>query len=122
MNFYPLGNRLSNFSSEIFRKWLIELHTSLHFSRMNVSFNFYVKRSVHEQDIGAKFHPTYDNDASVVIIFTRKILTELLRRMSQLNVSLLNLSYYWMTFSFCEMKHFFKQPKKFMNSFLGVSF
>ena len=35
------------------------------FSRLKLLFNFYVKRTVHRQDFGAKFRLTYHNGASV---------------------------------------------------------
>ena len=35
------------------------------FSRLKLLFNFYVKRTVHRQDFGAKFNVTYRNGAPV---------------------------------------------------------
>ena len=35
------------------------------FSRLKLLFNFYVKRTVHRQDFGAKFNLTYHSGAPV---------------------------------------------------------
>ena len=51
-----------------FFRWTIQLHTILHFSRLKLLFNFYVKRTVHRQDFDAKFNLTYHNGAPVADI------------------------------------------------------
>ena len=42
------------------------------FSRLKLLFHFYVKRTIHRQDFGAKFNLTYHNGAPVADIFNCK--------------------------------------------------
>ena len=41
------------------------------FSRLKLLFNFYVKRTVHKQDFGAKFNLAYHNGVPIADILDR---------------------------------------------------
>ena len=43
---------------------------------LNLLFNFYVKRTVHRQDFGAKFNLTYHNGAPVADILNKELFRE----------------------------------------------
>ena len=54
------------------------------------------------------------------IKFDQEILTKLLKRMHQLSINPLCSSDYQTTYSFCEIKHFFKQAKNLWIHFPGL--
>ena len=51
-----------------FFRWTIQLHIPCIFSRLNLLFNFYAKKTVRRPDFGAKFNLTYHNGAPVAEI------------------------------------------------------
>ena len=80
-----LIQRYYNRTEFFFFKWTIQLHTSLHFSRLKLLSNFYIKKTAHRQDFGVKFDLTYHNGVPVADILKQPLVNSKMSLTSTIN-------------------------------------